>query len=204
MLFLYYTALAHRAHIEKLKKERDAAAATGGMGTAGAMGTSAATARLPSQAAGQMKIGRPAYQVFKSRDPETNQRCLSFELLYPEIADEVQPRHRFMSAFEQRVETPPDRRYQYVSDLLLSVVCCLHDVPCRSFLVLGTSIVTRTKKLTLIICILFVFVVGPFEQLTKKCAVAVCGTTLRNGRVQNPERTDRQVGKQIRIELGLG
>lgn len=52
--------------------------------------------------------------MFKSRDPDTNQRCLSFELSYPEIEQDLQPRHRFMSAFEQRVESPPDRRYQYL------------------------------------------------------------------------------------------
>ena len=32
---------------------------------------------------------------------------------YPEIADGVAPRHRFMSAYEQRVE-PPDKKWQYL------------------------------------------------------------------------------------------
>ena len=32
---------------------------------------------------------------------------------YPEIADGITPRHRFMSAYEQRVE-PPDRQWQYL------------------------------------------------------------------------------------------
>ena len=32
---------------------------------------------------------------------------------YPEIVDGVIPRHRFMSAYEQRVE-PPDRQWQYL------------------------------------------------------------------------------------------
>lgn len=32
---------------------------------------------------------------------------------YPEIADCIMPRHRFMSAYEQRVE-PPDRKWQYL------------------------------------------------------------------------------------------
>jgi splicing factor 3A subunit 2 len=64
----------------------------------------------------KVKIGRPGYEVSKSRDPETNARCLTFELHYPELDDprSVQPRHRFMSAFEQRVETPPDKNYQYL------------------------------------------------------------------------------------------
>jgi splicing factor 3A subunit 2 len=64
----------------------------------------------------KVKIGRPGYEVSKSRDPETNERCLTFELHYPELDDarNRQPRHRFMSAYEQRVETPPDGNYQYL------------------------------------------------------------------------------------------
>ena len=32
---------------------------------------------------------------------------------YPEITDGIRPRHRFMSAYEQRME-PPDRQWQYL------------------------------------------------------------------------------------------
>ncbi|KAJ8606027.1 hypothetical protein CTAYLR_010786 [Chrysophaeum taylorii] len=60
-----------------------------------------------------IKIGRPGYKVTKSRDLGTKHRMLLFEIDYPEAADDVQPRHRFMSAYEQRVE-PPDKRYQYL------------------------------------------------------------------------------------------
>mmetsp|Transcript_2799 Transcript_2799/g.8168 ORF Transcript_2799/g.8168 Transcript_2799/m.8168 type:complete len:240 (-) Transcript_2799:21-740(-) len=60
-----------------------------------------------------IKIGRPGYKVTKSRDAATNQRALLFEVDYPEADDAVQPRHRFMSAYEQRVE-PPDKNYQYL------------------------------------------------------------------------------------------
>ena len=60
-----------------------------------------------------IKIGKPGYRVTKQRDIQTGQRCLLFQVDYPEIEDGVQPRHRFMSAYEQRVE-PPDKRYQYV------------------------------------------------------------------------------------------
>jgi splicing factor 3A subunit 2 len=74
----------------------------------------AAGASASTKHAARVKIGRPGYEISKSRDPETDQRCLSFDLHYPELDDEQQPRHRFMSAFEQRVETPPDRRYQYL------------------------------------------------------------------------------------------
>ncbi|CAJ1953027.1 unnamed protein product [Cylindrotheca closterium] len=95
--------LAKRAHMEKLAKEREEQ-------TTGPVTAKPAAAPAPKKP----RIGRPAYQVFKSREGETNQRCLSFELSFPEIADDLQPRHRFMSAFEQRVESPPDRRYQYL------------------------------------------------------------------------------------------
>jgi splicing factor 3A subunit 2 len=97
--------LARRAHMEKLRAEKE--------GTA--LPTGPTTAKTgPSAVAPKVRIGRPAYQVFKSRDADTNQRCLSFELSFPEIEADLQPRHRFMSAFEQRVESPPDRRYQYL------------------------------------------------------------------------------------------
>ena len=43
------------------------------------------------------------YRVTKQLDPESAQRSLLFEVEYPEIEDGLQPRHRFMSAFEQRV-----------------------------------------------------------------------------------------------------
>eukprot|EP00979_Chaetoceros_neogracilis_P006029 scaffold1192_cov209-Chaetoceros_neogracile.AAC.1 len=67
-----------------------------------------------SQSIQRVKIGRPGYEITKSRHYQTNQRCLSFQLHFPEIDSNAQPRHRFMSAFEQRVESPPDRRYQYL------------------------------------------------------------------------------------------
>lgn len=60
-----------------------------------------------------LKIGRPGYNVTKSRDLITRQRVMTFELDYPDIADNCQPRHRFMSSFEQKVETP-DKNYQYL------------------------------------------------------------------------------------------
>jgi len=60
-----------------------------------------------------IKIGRPGYRVTKQKDPETSQRSLIFQIDYPEIEEGLQPRHRFMSAYEQKVEAP-DRGYQYV------------------------------------------------------------------------------------------
>lgn len=61
----------------------------------------------------QLKIGRPGFQITKQRDPQTKQLSLLLQIQYPEITDGFQPRHRFMSAFEQRIEKP-DRKYQYL------------------------------------------------------------------------------------------
>jgi splicing factor 3A subunit 2 len=60
-----------------------------------------------------VKIGRPGYKITKTRDPLTRQHGLLFQLQYPEIAADVEPRVRFMSAFEQKVEDP-DKNFQYL------------------------------------------------------------------------------------------
>eukprot|EP00933_Yihiella_yeosuensis_P045269 TRINITY_DN40626_c0_g1_i1.p1 TRINITY_DN40626_c0_g1~~TRINITY_DN40626_c0_g1_i1.p1 ORF type:complete len:242 (+),score=65.16 TRINITY_DN40626_c0_g1_i1:144-869(+) len=60
-----------------------------------------------------VKIGRPGYRVTKERDPDTQQKALLFEVEYPEALEKVKPRHRFMSAYEQKVE-PPEKDYQYL------------------------------------------------------------------------------------------
>jgi len=60
-----------------------------------------------------IKIGSPGYQVTKVRDPLTGQLGLLFQIHYPQIAEGVKPRHRFMSSFEQHVETA-DRAHQYL------------------------------------------------------------------------------------------
>jgi len=59
-----------------------------------------------------VKIGRPGYKVTKQRDPDTGQHSLLFQIDYPEIG-EHDPKHRFMSAYEQRIE-PPDKAWQYL------------------------------------------------------------------------------------------
>jgi splicing factor 3A subunit 2 len=102
-------ALARRAHQEKLIAEQQ-----GNVTNSITPSTSATTSSNIGQKR-KIRIGRPAYQVYKSRDLETNQRCLSFEIHYPEIdRSEVQPQYRFMSAFEQKVDIPPNRAYQYL------------------------------------------------------------------------------------------
>lgn len=77
---------------------------------------SSATAPRPASVPvkkGGVKIGRPGYRVTKQFDPERNQRSLLFQIEYPEISGGSEPRHRFMSCFEQRKEAP-DRAWQYV------------------------------------------------------------------------------------------
>lgn len=60
-----------------------------------------------------VKIGRPGYRVTKQRCPDSGQQSLLFQIDYPEISDNIIPRHRFMSAYEQKIE-PPDRKWQYL------------------------------------------------------------------------------------------
>jgi len=59
------------------------------------------------------KIGRPGYRVTKQKCADSEQRSLLFLIDFPEIEEGLQPRHRFMSAYEQRVE-PADKSYQYI------------------------------------------------------------------------------------------
>ncbi|KAF1989491.1 putative splicing factor 3a subunit 2 [Aulographum hederae CBS 113979] len=60
-----------------------------------------------------IKIGRPGYKVTKIRDPQTRQNGLLFQLNFPDLHG-TKPRIRFMNAFEQHVEEPPDKDYQYL------------------------------------------------------------------------------------------
>jgi len=57
------------------------------------------------------KIGRPGYRVAKFWEDQLP--GLKFDLQFPDIEPGAQPRHSFMSAYEQKVE-PPDARYQYL------------------------------------------------------------------------------------------
>lgn len=60
-----------------------------------------------------VKIGRPGYRVTKQFEPSTHQRSLLFQVEYPEIEEDTKPRHRFMSAYEQKVESA-DKKYQFL------------------------------------------------------------------------------------------
>ncbi|KAK7942441.1 uncharacterized protein PG986_011554 [Apiospora aurea] len=69
---------------------------------------------LPVGVRNVVKIGRPGYKITKVRDPVTRQQGLLFQLQYPEISEGEVPKVRFMSAFEQRVDDPPDKNFQYM------------------------------------------------------------------------------------------
>uniref|UniRef100_A0AAV1T8Y6 Matrin-type domain-containing protein n=1 Tax=Peronospora matthiolae TaxID=2874970 RepID=A0AAV1T8Y6_9STRA len=101
----HQTNLARRA----AKEAAEAAHSTAAANLQAARAAAAAAAARPRA----LKIGLPGYKVTKQRDPDTGARILLFQIAYPEIAEKLQPRHRFMSAFEQKVETP-DKRWQYL------------------------------------------------------------------------------------------
>ncbi|CAN6603542.1 pre-mRNA-splicing factor Prp11p [Trichomonascus vanleenenianus] len=61
-----------------------------------------------------VKIGRPGYKITKIRHGSTKQLGLLFQIDYPEIGTDITPRYRFMSAFEQKVDLPPDKSHQYL------------------------------------------------------------------------------------------
>jgi splicing factor 3A subunit 2 len=106
--------LAKRAALDAQAKAAQQAAAAA---EKGALGRRVAIKRSAH------RIGRPGYRVTKQFDPATRRRALLFQIDYPEIALEQEdqeegappprPRHRFMSAYEQRIE-PADRAWQYV------------------------------------------------------------------------------------------
>jgi splicing factor 3A subunit 2 len=99
------------ARREFMDRQRKGGAAAGG----GAVADPRAAERAAALAAARrrLKVGRPGYRVVKQLDPVTGTRALVFALEYPEIAQGIKPRFRFLSAFEQRRE-PPDAAYQYL------------------------------------------------------------------------------------------
>ena len=61
-----------------------------------------------------LKIGRPGYEVKKEKVPGyPKHKKLTFRIFYPDIERNLQPRHRFMSSFEQKIEQPSSA-YQYI------------------------------------------------------------------------------------------
>lgn len=98
------------------------------------------------------RIGRPAYRIVPLRDPITAYRGIRIQLYYPQIElmlpglpalnDPLHPRHpmhRFMSAWEQRVEKP-DRRYQYVVIAAMPYETVAFKVPAKELDVANTEL----------------------------------------------------------------
>ena len=104
----HQTNLARRAAKEAKEAAARDGALNGGLGVNG-IGLGGVAVRR-----NVVKIGRPGYKITKIRDPLTRQLGLLFQLQYQEITPGVQPRVRFMSAFEQKVEEPPDKNFQYL------------------------------------------------------------------------------------------
>jgi splicing factor 3A subunit 2 len=108
--------LARRAAREAAKNE-----ATTGVSVptaTGAVSSAAAPTNLPRPP----RIGRPQFTVKKVRDPLTRYPGFLIHLHYPNILPQpgltaspatCRPFHRFMSAFEQRLEAP-NKNYQYL------------------------------------------------------------------------------------------
>ncbi|DAZ93970.1 TPA: hypothetical protein N0F65_008699 [Lagenidium giganteum] len=101
----HQTNLARRA----AKEASDAANSAATANFMAARAAAAAAAARPRP----LRIGLPGYKVTKQRDPDTGARILLFQIHYPEHDPKLQPRHRFMSAFEQKVE-PADKNVQYL------------------------------------------------------------------------------------------
>ena len=106
------------------------AGAGAGVGAAGMVPGAMGQGMMPIRR-NTVKIGRPGYKITKIRDPLTRAVGLLFQLQYPEIlsngnpgdppstaagvgAGTTTPRVRFMGAFEQKVDDPPDKAYQYL------------------------------------------------------------------------------------------
>ncbi|KAM0322008.1 hypothetical protein ACHAQA_009750 [Verticillium albo-atrum] len=77
-----------------------------------------------------VKIGRPGYKITKVRDPLTRQQGLLFQLQYPDIAPDIEPRWQVMNAFTQRVEDP-DRNFQYLLVAAEPYETCGFKIPAR-------------------------------------------------------------------------
>jgi len=97
----------HQTNIARRAAREQQDAAPSMPPTAGSSGSSKPAVRR------RVKIGRPGYTVIKQKDPETGLKSLRFEIDYPEIEEGMQPRHSFMSTYEQRIEQP-DKRFQYL------------------------------------------------------------------------------------------
>ncbi|KAH7367091.1 splicing factor 3A subunit 2 [Plectosphaerella cucumerina] len=77
-----------------------------------------------------VKIGRPGYKITKIRDPSSRQQGLLFQLQFPDIAPDVEPKWQVMNAFTQRIEEP-DRNFQYLLVAAEPYETCGFKIPAR-------------------------------------------------------------------------
>ena len=59
-----------------------------------------------------IKIGKPVYR-FKKQVSEEGQKQIMFEIEFPQIDPSIQPQYRFMSAYEQKIESP-DKDFRFI------------------------------------------------------------------------------------------
>lgn len=114
-LTLHRTEASYLSHTQGRKHQtnlgrREAKLKRAAAAAAASSSSSAAAAAPPSTV---VRIGRPGYRAVKQRDASTGELSLLFRLEYPRIDKGMQPRHRLVGAYEQRVEEP-DARYQYL------------------------------------------------------------------------------------------
>ncbi|XP_002731380.1 splicing factor 3A subunit 2-like [Saccoglossus kowalevskii] len=110
-----------------------------------------------------VKIGRPGYKVTKQRDAESGQQSLLFQVDYPEIVDGILPRHRFMSAYEQKIE-PPDRKWQYLLFAAEPYETISFKVPSREVDKVEGKFWTQWNKETKQFFLQFAFKMDPRQQ----------------------------------------
>lgn len=106
--------LARRAQVEARRGASGDTFLASSSSLSGASTASSAAAAAASDALLKRRrviVGRPGYRVTKQFDAASRGRSLLFQIDYPEIELGTQPRHRFMSAFEQRV-LPPSSAFQ--------------------------------------------------------------------------------------------
>ncbi|KAK1967307.1 splicing factor 3A subunit 2 [Colletotrichum sublineola] len=122
----HQTNLARRAAREQKEGKQNIDPATGlPVGVVGA-GFGAANA----QRRNLIKIGRPGYKITKVRDPVTRQQGLLFQLQYPDVAPDAEPKWQVMNAFTQRVEEP-DKNFQYLLVAAEPYETCAFKIPAR-------------------------------------------------------------------------
>ncbi|KAL0936019.1 splicing factor 3a subunit [Colletotrichum truncatum] len=120
----HQTNLARRAAREQKEGKQNIDPATGlPVGVVGAGFGAMARKNL-------IKIGRPGYKITKVRDPVTRQQGLLFQLQYPDISPDVEPKWQVMNAFTQRVEEP-DKNFQYLLVAAEPYETCGFKIPAR-------------------------------------------------------------------------